>query len=410
MATTKVRGELVDLNEATSESGLKIPSGTELNRPTAVAGQIRNNTNETSEDSASCEEYYNGTAWQKINNVFIPPVPTEHFNTVLYSGNSSTQSITGVGFKPDLVWIKERGPLAENHNWYDSTRGVQNFLVSNSSANEVAGSSSRLNAFDADGFTVGSDNEINDSGSTYVAWCWKANGGTTTSNTDGDITSTVQANTKAGFSIITYTGNGSSAQTVGHGLGVAPKLLIVKERSGTSSWDNWQVGSDVISNWTKSINLDTAAASFTGSGGAPWANTAPTSTVFTVDYQGGAGINGSGDTFVVYAFAEITGYSKIGTYTGDGNNPGPTITTGFEPAWVMIKIDGNDSWFIADNKRNTSNPRDNRLFANSTVAEASEPGAQVNFQSTGFQISGSGGGQGQVNGNGDTYYYIAISG
>ena len=170
MAITKEIPGVLDLNEAASESGLKIPSGTELNRPTAVAGQIRNNTNETSQGSASCEEYYNGTEWKKINNVSVPPVATENFNTVLYSGNSSTQAITGVGFKPDWVWIKERGPLAENHNLYDSSRGALKFIGTNSSNAQNQGPN-RLQSFDSDGFTLGSDNEINDSGSTYVAWC-----------------------------------------------------------------------------------------------------------------------------------------------------------------------------------------------------------------------------------------------
>ena len=135
--------------------------------------------------------------------------PSENFKVVTYDGNGGTNNIT-VGFKPDFVWIKERGPLAEQSNIYDSTRGVQKFIVSNSNAAEVTGSTGRLNAFNSDGFTVGSDNEINDTGSTYVAWCWKANGGTTSSNTDGSITSTVQANTDAGFSIVSYTGTGSN--------------------------------------------------------------------------------------------------------------------------------------------------------------------------------------------------------
>ena len=389
------------------ESGLKMPSGTEVNRPTAVAGQIRNNTNETSAGSSSCMEYYKSSAWQKINNVTIPPVGTEHFNTVLYSGNSSTQAITGVGFQPDWVWIKERGPLAEQSNLYDSTRGVQKFLVSNSTAAEVTGSANRLNAFNADGFTVGSDNEINDSGSTYVAWCWKANGGTTSSNGNGDITSTVQANTDAGFSIITYTGNGSSAQTVGHGLNVAPDLLIIKERSGSNSWDDWTIGGNVIDNWLQNIRLNSDAARFVGYNGAPFANTAPTSTVFTVDYQGGAGINGSGDTFVVYAFASITGYSKFGSYTGTGAS-GNTVTVGFSPAWVMIKrMDSTGGWLMFDNKRNTSNPRNNRIEANTNQAEQTGSATKfVDFDATSFepQISDS-----EINATGGTYLYLAFS-
>jgi len=400
MATTKVSGELVDLNESTSESGLKMPSGTQFNRPTAVAGQIRNNTNETSAGSSSCMEYYKSGAWQKINNVTIPPVGSENFNIVLYSGNSSTQAITGVGFQPDWVWIKERGPLVEQSNLYDSTRGVQKFLVSNDTASEVTGSANRLNAFNADGFTVGSDNEINDSGSTYVAWCWKANGGTTSSNGNGDITSTVQANVDAGFSIITYTGNGSAAQTVGHGLNVAPDLLIVKERSGSNSWDDWTVGSDVIANWAQNIRLNTSGAQFVGYNGAPFANTPPTSTVFTVDYQGGAGINGSGDTFVAYAFASITGYSKVGTYSGTGSSNSIT-GLGFQPAWVMIKsTSSTEDWAIFDESRGANV----FLTANTNAAEQSFSG--FSFDSDGFTVPGT---SGMTNGSGQTYLYLAFS-
>ena len=241
MATTKVSGELVDLNESTSESGLKIPTGTNANRPaTDVAGMIRNNTNETSESSASCEEYYSGAAWKKINNVAFPP--PQAFKTVIWTGNGTSQSITGVGFQPDFVWGKERSNTSSNE-LLDTTRGVTNYISTNLS-NAQGTSGQGLQSFDADGFTVGNDGAWNQNGETYVAWCWKANGGTTSSNTDGSTTSTVQANTAAGISIVQYTGTGANA-SVGHGLGVAPELLIIKKTSGSS---DWVAG---VSDWTK---------------------------------------------------------------------------------------------------------------------------------------------------------------
>ena len=336
MATTKVSGELVDLNESTSESGLKMPSGTELNRPTPVAGQIRNNTNETSEGSASCIEYYKSGAWQKINNATVPPVGTENFNTVLYSGNSSTQNITGVGFQPDWVWIKERGPLAEQSNLYDSTRGVQKFIVSNSSAAEVTGSANRLNAFGSDGFTVGSDNEINDSGSTYVAWCWKANAGTTSSNTDGSITSTVQANTDAGFSIVQWTGTGSSG-TIGHGLNSAPEILILKD---TTVAYNWYVFTTATGSNIRFEGLNNTSSSTSAS------SQMTSSTTLIENVPSTASLNTSGSAMLIYAFHSVDGYSKFGSYTGTGAS-GNLVSTGFEPAWIMIKrVDSTGGWLL----------------------------------------------------------------
>ena len=210
MATTKVSGELVDLNESTSESGLKIPTGTNANRPaTDVAGMIRNNTNESSNSSASCEEYYNGTAWKKINNVAIPPPLL--FKTLIYSGNGSTQSLTGLGFQPDFVWIKNRNGT-NPHGLWDSTRGAGKLIKSSSTDIQTGNSGDLLGSFDSDGFQVNRNylsftayDNTNWGAGTYVAWCWNANGGTTSSNSNGSITSTVQAFSDAGFSIVKYT-------------------------------------------------------------------------------------------------------------------------------------------------------------------------------------------------------------
>ena len=383
MATTKITSpDLFDLGSL--NTALKLPSGTTAERPTSPStGEWRYNT------TTNLVEYYDGGSWRELVSDDIPPIASENFNTVLYDGNGATNNITGVGFQPDWVWIKERGPAAEQSNIYDSSRGVQKFIVSNSNAAEVAGSANRLNAFGSDGFTVGSDNEINDTGSTYVAWCWKANGGTTASNGEGSVTSTVQANTKGGFSVITWTGTGG-VNTVGHGLNSAPELILIKS---TSVSGDWQVYAEPIGATKKLIlNLNIAESTSTR-----FNNTSPTSTVFSFNDFG----IGTNSDFVTYAFHSIDGYSKIGTYTG--NRPNDVIVqTGFEVGFVMIKaVDATDDWFIVDNKRG-----DNLLYANLTDAESSFTG--VSFLSNGFMLNGSAN-SGGTNNSGTTFLYMAFA-
>lgn len=388
MATTKVSGELVDLNDSTSESGLKMPSGTEANRPTPVAGQIRNNTNETSASSASCMEYYKSGAWQKINNVPLPP----EFGIALYDGNSSTNNITGLGFAPDWVWIKERGPSSEQSNLYDTSRGVQKFIVSNSTAAEVTGSSNRLNAFGSDGFTVGSDNEINDSGSTYVAWCWKANGGTTSSNGNGSITSTVQANDAAGFSIIEYTGaNSSGTGTFGHGLSTAPSVFIIRDLDGNSNWIVW---ASAFGDVTKNLQLQSTSSLFSSN----IANsTAPSSTVISISADND--VNNNGQRFICYAFADVSGYSKFGTYSGTGSS-NPITGLGFQPQYVMIKsTTSSEDWAIFDASRGAN------LFLTANTTSADQSFSGFSFDTDGFTVPGT---SGMTNGSGQTYFYMAF--
>ena len=219
------------------------------------------------------------------------------------------------------------------------------------------------------------------------------------------ITSTVQVNAKAGFSIITYTGNGSSAQTVGHGLGVAPKIIFIKERAGSNSWDDWIVGGDEINNWTKYLRLNTTDPPTTGYQTAPFSDTAPTSSVFTVTYQGGAGINGNGDTFVAYAFAEKAGYSKFGSYTGNGTTQ--VVNTGFKPGWIMIKSTaGNDNWRLYDTARGIT--AGGFLEPNRSDAEDTADAPNFLILSNGFEITAGGTTVGNnVNGNLYTYYAFA---
>ena len=325
--------------------------------------------------------------------------PSENFKAVTWSGDGNDNRAIEVGFKPDMVWYKTRNQ-SNDHNLSDSTRGAAKQVRPNRDIAEVS-ATDQIKSFTATGFTVGTGGDANASGNTYVAWCWKANGGTTSSNSDGSITSTVQANTDAGFSIIQYNGTGAAA-TIGHGLGVAPDIIFSKR---TSSSADWVVG---VSDWTKYLELNGTPAFRTAS--SVWNNTAPTSTVFSVAGSGGS--NGNGETNIAYAFKSIDGFSKIGSYTGNGSTNGPIVETGFEPAFVMIKnTTSADNWAIYDNKRNTVNSRTKILLANSSAAEATEVGAVIDFLSNGFQSvgTGGGGGSGQVNKNANTYIYMAFA-
>ena len=368
-----------------SDLGLKIPSGTEFNRPaTDVAGMIRNNTNETSDNSASCEEYYNGTAWKKINNVTIPT----YFKTIAFTGNGGTQSITGFGFKPDFLWIKSTSGNTYSHVLTDSSRGVNRQVYSNDSSAETT-YVSNVTSFDADGFSLGSATDSNASGANYLAYGWQANGGTTSSNTNGSITSTVQVNTNLGFSIVTYTGTGSSA-TVGHGLSSAPEFIIVKNRSGNYSWTT---GSSVLNDANAYSDLN---ANKWSQSGTPWSSTQPTSSVFSLGTY--VAVNGSGQNMIAYCFHSVAGYSKMGTYTGTGSSNSIT-GLGFQPSWVMIKCTsvGPEDWPIFS----TALPN-NYVVANTGATAQS---FTFPFDSDGFTVPAS---SGMTNANGENYIYMAF--
>jgi len=374
-----------------SESGLKIPTGTNANRPaTDVAGMVRNNTNESSDSSASCEEYYNGTAWQKINNVAIPV----YYRAVLYTGTGSAQSITGVGFKPDFVWLKVRS-ASDNHTVFDTTRGVQEQLYPNLT-NSQSNSAASLTSFDSDGFTIGNSTALNDSGKLYVAYCWQANGGTTSSNTDGSITSTVQAIDAAGFSIVQYNGNGSGGATIGHGLSSAPELTIIKKSSST---EDWYYQSEVqLGAWDKNLRLNTTGGLATGSTFV----TGVSSSVTTLGTS--TAVNGNGVTYINYNFYSVAGYSKFGNYTGDGQ-VGQSITTGFEPTWVLLKSTvGTDNWRLYDSTRGFSA---GYLEPNTSDSENTTHAPCIAVSSTGFSIT-SGGVNAGNNANGNLYIYLAF--
>ena len=253
--------------------------------------------------------------------------PSEHFNTATYTGTGGSHSITGLGFQPDLNWIKNRG-TTNSHNWRDSTRGVTKVLASNLSVAEFT-NAGYVTSFDSDGFSLAdSGGDTNASSNTYVAWNWKANGGTTSSNTDGSTTSTVQANTTAGFSVVNVPTTGS-VLTAGHGLGKAPSAMFVKSRDKA---DYWAVYHSALGA-TKFLILNTTGAAGTAS--SLFNNTEPTSTVFTIGTENA--INNSGENTIVYCFAEIKGYSKFGSYTGNGSTDGTFVYTGFKPAFVLFK-------------------------------------------------------------------------
>ena len=323
--------------------------------------------------------------------------PRRHFDTVFYSGTGSTNKIESLEFAPDLVWVKRRDS-SSYHIWSDTVRGAGNYLVSNTADAESSGGSQLINGFLKDGFQVGTENAVNNSSGTYVAWCWKA-GGTAVSNTDGDITSSVSANTEAGFSIVTYSGNGSgTGQTVGHGLGKAPKVIFLKKRNGAT---NWYVYHGTAGNGAfEGLNTTTAY----GSGNAPFNTTAPSSTVVTLGNTDG---NQSGINFILYCWAEIPGYSKFGSYTGNGSADGPYVHLGFKPAFVMVKsVDASEHWNIPVDTY-SYNGVDKTLSANLENSERDMSGGDaMDFLSNGFKIRNSD--NNYVN-SGVTFIYMAFA-
>ena len=325
--------------------------------------------------------------------------PGLHFNTKLYTGNGGSQSITGVGFQPDWLWFKKRNGAADS-SLIDAVRGVRKSLTSNKDEVEYT-ESAGLSAFDSDGFSfdgAGFDH-VNTNSDLFVAWCWKAANSSGSANTSGDINSTVSANTTAGFSIVSYTGTGSVA-TVGHGLGVAPKLIIIKRRTGGT--DAWPVDLRATSG-TAYLNETGSVQAYGNS--TPFPSTAPTTTVFSIGTANNANANGS--DFIAYCFAEKQGYSKMGKYEGNGNADGTFVYTGFKPAFTLIKRDATDNWAMHDNRRpeRGGNPNDAALRAN--LADGEYGGSQgVDFLSNGFKARQN---DGEFNASGNSYIYLAIA-
>mgnify|MGYP001428134417 CR=1 FL=1 len=325
------------------------------------------------------------------------PTGTDHFGIITYTGDRPTNAgKTGMGFQPDLVWIKGRS-YDDFHSILDSTRGA-NVL---SPDHHMEESSFSGFTFDSDGFTVGSSGQANSNGETLVAWGWKANGGTTTSNTNGSITSTVQANTTAGFSIVTYAGNNAGSATIGHGLDSAPQLIFVKGRNVSAGWPT-MFNDGSYSNYGIRLNesgVDTNNATVF------FNNTAPTDSVFSV---GSADEVNDGYNYVAYCFHSVDGYQKVGHYTGTGNLY-QQVNLGFQARFIMVKkvSPSGDRWLMADTSRHAAANNDAFLDATSTLSERDFNCTNgISFNSDNFVINTT---DGSFNTNGGKYIYLAIA-
>jgi len=322
----------------------------------------------------------------------------EYFDTLTWTGDNSTRNITDLNFQPDLVWIKHRS-FAFDHREFDSVRGANKSLATNTTSAE-ASPTDELTAFLSNGFTLGNSVTVNGTGygsGNFVGWSWLG-GGTASSNTDGSITSQVSANTTSGFSIATFTGNGTGSATIGHGLGVAPKFVIIKSRSLTGeSWQTW-FDND------KRLNLNSTSVSFISTHPISTSSTVVT-TPSTVDN----GWNTSSATYVMYSFAEKKGFSKFGSYTGNGSTDGTFIYTGMRPAFFMLKrTDSTSQWVLYDNKRqNNYNPQDERAYPN--LSDAPGTGRNIDFLSNGIKLRDNATDSSAYNISGANYIYMCFS-
>ena len=345
------------------------------------------------------------TGFKALNSDNLPDPsiadPTAHFNTVLYTGNNgSNQSVTGVNFSPDFLWIKPRD-YVDNHGLIDSVRGGNYNLWSNSTSAEQdnTGGNDAV-TLDSDGFTVNQfSNSWNRNGYLFVSWNWKA-GGTASTNEEGSLDSSVSANTTAGFSVLTYTGNETAGATVGHGLSQAPELVINKVRGASSQW---YVNATAVSDTSNKVLMlnDTGALD---SGTLYFNDTDPTSTLITL---GSYSLLNSTGSNLIYCWHSVEGYSKIGKYTGNGSTDGTFVYTGFRPAFVMIKRYDSSSganWILLDSKRDTFNVVEDSIYAN--LSNAEDATDRLDFVSNGFKLRQNGT---TVNTSSGTYIYLAIA-
>jgi len=326
--------------------------------------------------------------------------PGLFFNTVLYTGTGSSQNIT-VGFQPDFTWIKTRTGNSHEHKFTDVIRGVGKGLASDGAGAEFVDAQG-LTAFGSNGYTIGTDTYYNTNTNTYVSWNWKA--GTSFSNdasatSIGSLDSTGSVSADSGFSIVSWTGDGNAA-TIKHGLSTKPDVIILKNRSIT---ENWPVYHHKVSSApeTDYIHLD----NYNAAGDYPiWNDVEPTTSVFSVG--GYDGTNGDGNSLIAYCFADVKGYSKFGSYAGNGDDSGPMIWTGFRPAFVMVKVyaGGTGDWQIYDNKRAGYNAANYRLKPSSSAAEATDE--PIDILSNGFKLRNDGG---SFNASGDDYIYMAFA-
>jgi hypothetical protein len=349
------------------------------------------------------------TGFQTLCSANLPDptilLPNKHFDTFLYSATGNAMSFSGLNFQPDWIWQKRRDNVGSSHFHYlfDAVRGGRLGLQSNTTGAEFTGPDPNI-TFTSNGYDMAASTggQGNGSGGSYVSWNWNA-GGSTVTNNDGSISSQVRANTTAGFSIVSYTGTGSTA-TVGHGLGVAPDVLIVKNRDDTNSWNVYHVGnagSTPAEDFVIYLNQTSVKVNQSSN----WNDTAPTSSVFTVGSSNGS--NGSSDDMIAYCFSEVAGYSKFGFYTGNGNANGPLVFLGFRPAFVLTKIVDtmNENWTISDNKRSTFNAVDAFLRPDESTAETSGA-AKMDFLSNGFKLRNT---DDKTNRNGGKFIFMAFA-
>jgi len=335
--------------------------------------------------------------------------PSAHFQTLIYTGNNTSRSLTNTGnsdLQPDLIWQKGRD-IVSDHGLIDSTRGIRQVLWGNQTNAEVTSNSGAdITAFNSDGFSVGTSHQIDSNSNTklLVAWQWKANGGTTTTNdasatSIGSQDSVYQANTTAGFSIVTWSGANAVA-TMAHGLGAVPHVIILKSRTATENWGVYH-HKNTSAPETDYLKLNTTDA--TTDSTSVTNDTAPTSTLFTVGDSGIA--NEVGNTYVGYLFSEIQGYSKFGSYTGNGNADGPFVYLGFKPKYFLLKnTAATQNWYVFDTARDTYNPSNSAMQASSNAAQ--ETGYAMDFLSNGFKIRHN---DGAWNGSGNAFIYMAFA-
>ena len=324
--------------------------------------------------------------------------PEDYFNTVIWTGDGTSDRSITTGHQPDFVWTKERNS-AINHIAQNSISGTGVYLHPNTTAAEQS-ASTLITSFDSDGFTIGNSGSINGSSDTYVAWSWKANG-SGVSNTDGSITSTVSANTESGFSIGTFVGNQTAGATVGHGLSQAPEMIIIKDRPTVNDWPVYHV-SQGAGKFGKFNRTNAFVSEST-----VWNNTAPTASVFTLGSSNLA--NNNTKSHVFYAFHSVEGFSKFGSYTGNGSTEGPFVYTGFRPAFVLVKATSvsGENWNIIDNERDDFNDGNNNLlYANLSNSEGTSSPHYIDLLSNGMKLSGN---IGNWNSSGVTYIYMAFA-
>jgi hypothetical protein len=337
--------------------------------------------------------------------------PSTVFDIDTYTGNGSTQERSEFSFEPDLVWIKSRD-AAHTHVLTDSVRGTSSQLFSNLSDSQGS-RTDQVTAFNSDGFSLGANaggtGGVNIDTTTYVAWAWDS-GTTTASNTDGSITSSVLANTSAGFSIVSYTGNGAASATIGHGLNAAPEMIMVKNRDVSDYGVVYHVGMDTTSPQNYFLKLFAATSDSDdqrSDAGAMWNDTAPTSSVFSVGTEDNVNASASTEDYIAYCWTSVEGYSKFGSYTGDTSSTSkyPFIYTGFRPKWLLVRCSSvAQNWIIIDAERNAYNIVDNGLYAD--LANQEQTSNRVDFTSNGFKIRIN---SGELNTSSETHVYAAFA-